>query len=248
MKNIAIAFVAIAAAACGEDEAAKGTVNTTSAKASVENVGKVNAAMAAGNGANAAAAVQAMTSAGQSIVTPAQGGAQRVGLLPESFPRPTIASAVSGTAECTPTGCTFNNYGDDSAGSVWKINGSISKSGDTTKFNIDYDVASGGTSLKWHIDGDVTITATSIDGKVHSHGVTNVETGGQGGAPGQLKVTWDTDVDYQAIVLDAQGCATGGSVHAVVSYDVDAGGQSGGSFDVQGTATFGPACGQVTAK
>ena len=249
MNKIVIAsLVAVAAAACGEDEPDKGTVNTASAKTSVENIGKVNAAMASSNGANAAAAVQAMTAAGQSIVTPATGGAGRVGILPESFPRPDIARAVSGTAECTPTGCTFTNYGDDASSTSWKINGSISKSGDTTKFNIDYDVTSGGTSLKWHIDGDVTITATSIDGEVNSHGVTNVMTGGTGGAPGSVNVTWDTAVDYQSIVLDAQGCATGGSVHAVVSYDIDAGGQGGGAFNVQGTATFGPACGQVTAK
>lgn len=245
MNKIAIAAsLVLAVAACGGDDHDKGTVNTANAKASVENVGKVNAAMAASNGANAASAVQAMTQAGQSIVTPAQPGA-RVGLLPESFPRPDIAKAVTGTADCTPTGCTFTNYGDDSTSSAWKINGSISKTGDTTKFNLDYDVVSAGTSLKWHIDGDVTLTATSIDGSVHSHGVTDV----QGGSGAQtINVTWDTTVDYEAITLDAQGCATGGSVHAVVAYDVKAGSQGGGKFDVEGTATFGPACGQVTAK
>jgi hypothetical protein len=63
-----------------------------------------------------------------------------------------------------------------------------------------------------------------------------------------VNVTWDTEVDYNAISLDAQGCATGGSVHAVVSYSVNAGGQGGGAFDVEGTATFGPACGQVAAN
>jgi len=248
MNKIAIASIlVVAAAACGEDEPDKGTVNTTSAKASVENVGKVNSSMASSNGANAASAVQAMTQAGQSIVTPSGQPSRLVGLLPETFPRPDLSSAVSGTAECTPTSCTFTNYGDDATSASWKINGTITKSGDTTTFDLDYDVTSAGTSLKWQIDGSLTITATSIDGSVHSHGVTNV-TGGTGGAPGQVNVTWDTDVDYQAIVLDAQGCATGGSVHAVVSYDVDAGGQSGGAFKVQGTAAFGPACGQVTAK
>ena len=246
MNKIAIAsFVAVAAAACGGDDHAKGTVNTASAKASVENVGKVNSSMAAGNGANAAAALQTMTSAGQSIVTPAQGGASRIGILPESFPRPDVANAVSGSAECSATMCTFNNYGDDATGSSWKINGTISKSGDKTTFNITYDVASAGTSLKWAIDGDVTVNATSIDGNIHSHGVTNVDAGSNSSA---INVTWDTDVDYNAIALDAQGCATGGSVHAIVSYNVSAGGQGGGAFDVEGTAAFGPACGQVTAK
>ena len=243
MNKILIASLVVTAAACGGDDAAKGTVNTTSAKASVEQVGKVNSSMASSNGANAASAVQAMTQAGQSMVTPMGQAGRQLGLLPETFPRPDLSQAVSGTAECTPDSCTFTNYGDDGAG--WKINGTITKSGDTTTFDVKYDVVSAGTSLKWDIDGKLTITATSIDGDVHSHGVTDVQGGSGAGA---INVTWDTAVDYQSIVLDAQGCATGGSVHAVVSYDVNAGGQSGGAFDVQGTASFGPACGQVTAK
>lgn len=246
MNKIAIAsFLVVAAAACGGDDHAKGTVNTANAKASVENVGKVNAAMAASNGANAASAVQSMTQAGQAMVTPSGQPARLLGLLPESFPRPDLSQAVTGTAECTATMCTFTNYGDDSTTSAWKINGTITKSGDNTKFDLDYDVTSAGTSLKWDISGDVTITATLIDGSVHSKGVTNVDAGS--GATG-VNVTWDTTVDYDAIALDAQGCATGGSVHAIVSYTVKANGQSGGAFDVQGSATFGPACGQVTAN
>jgi hypothetical protein len=243
MNKILIASLVVTAAACGGDDADKGTVNTTSAKTSVEQVGKVDSSMAASNGANAATAVQSMTQAGQSIVTPMGQAGRQLGLIPETFPRPDLSQAATGTAECTPTACTFTNYGDDAAG--WKINGTIKKSGDKTTFDMKYDIVSAGTSLKWDIDGDVTITATSIDGDVHSHGVTDVQ---GGSAAGAINVTWDTSVDYQAIQLDAQGCAIGGSVHAVVSYDVKAGGQSGGAFNVQGTAAFGPACGQVTSK
>ncbi|CAN5872008.1 hypothetical protein BH11MYX3_BH11MYX3_49140 [soil metagenome] len=244
MKNLAVASLVVLAAACGGDDHDKGTINTANAKASVENVGKINAAMASGNGANAAAAVQAMTSAGQSLVSPAGTPQGRlVGLLPESFPRSDLSRAVTGTADCTATACTFSNYGDNSTGSSWLINGTVSKSGDTTSFDITYDVTSGGTSVKWAIDGSVTITATSIDGNIHSHGVTDVAAGSGNQA---VNVTWDTDVDYQAITLDAQGCATSGKVHAVVSYKVSSGG-NGGAYDVEGTAVFGPACGQVTA-
>jgi hypothetical protein len=243
MNKILIASLVVTAAACGGDDHDKGTVNTASAKTSVEQVGKVNSAMAAGNGANAAAAVQAMTSASQSLVTPMGQPGRQLGLLPDTFPRGDLSQAVTGTAECTPSGCTFNSYGDDAAG--WKINGSISKSGDTTTFDLTYDVSSAGTSLAWMIDGKLTITATSIDGEVHNNGRTKFE--GGSGTQG-IDVTWDTSVDYQAIVLDAQGCATGGTVSAVVSYSVKTGGQSGGAFDVAGAATFGPACGQVTAK
>ncbi len=244
MNKIAIALVAVAAAACGGDDHAKGTVNTASAKASVENVNKVQTSMAMSNGANAASAVQAMTQAGQSLVTPAGQPGRLLGLLPETFPRPDLSQAVSGTAECSATACTFTNYGDDASGSAWKINGTIKKTGDTTTFDLDYDITSAGTSLKWDISGDITITATSIDGSVHSKGITNVDAGSN--ATG-VSVNWDTTVDYDAITLDAQGCATGGSVHAVVAYSVKAQGQST-SFDVEGSASFGPACGQVTAK
>jgi hypothetical protein len=243
MNKILIASLVVAAAACGSDPD-KGTVNTASAKSSVEEMGKINASMTAGNGANAASALQAMTSAGQSIVTPKGQAGRQLGLLPESFPHPDLSQAVSGTAECTATGCTFTNYGDPAS---FQINGTVNKSGDTTTFDITYDVTSGGTQLGWKIDGSVTLTATSIDGSVHSHGTTKVD-GSMTGGQGTIQITWDTSVDYEAIALDAQGCATGGSVHAVVSYDVKAGSQGGGAFDVEGTAAFGPACGQVTAK
>lgn len=244
MKHLAISALVVAAAACGGDDASHGTVNTANAKASVEQLAKINSSMAASNGANAASALQALTSAGQSMVTPAGQAGRQIGLLPESFPRPDLSRAISGTAECSATSCTFNNYGDDTAGSSWSINGSITKSGDTTSFDITYKVASGGTTVDWTIDGDVTVTATLVDGNVHSHGVTDVASGSNN--PG-VNVTWDTAVDYNHITLDAQGCATGGDVHATVSYNVKSGG-NGGSFAVQGGAAFGPACGQVTAK
>lgn len=178
------------------------------------------------DGAAASSAVQSMTSAGQSLVTPGQASPRLEG----------TAAATTGTAECTPTGCTFTDYGDDVAG--WSINGTISKSGDTTTFDLEYPVTSGGMPLDWSIDGSVTLTATSLDGNVHSHGVTSVEQGSGAG----LDVTWDTVVDYKLIVL-TDGCATGGSIHAEVSYDFGA-----TSTAAQGDATFGPACGTVTAE
>src|SRR5205809_5780138 len=116
MKNILIASLVVATAACGSDHD-KGTVNTQSAKTSVEQMAKINSSMSTGNGANAAAALQSMTSAGQSIVTPAGQAGRQLGLLPESFPRPDLSQAVVGTAECNATSCTFSNYGDDTTGS-----------------------------------------------------------------------------------------------------------------------------------
>jgi hypothetical protein len=215
-------------AACGGgDDKAKGTVNTANATMSINQVIAVNASMMTSDGASAASAVQQMTSAGQSIVTPSQ-----------SSPRTTgTSAATTGTAECTPTSCTFTNYGDDVAG--WSIDGTITKSGDTTTFDLDYHVTSGGMPLDWTIDGSITLTATSLDGRVHSHGVTTLQ-GGSGSPGGDL--TWDTKVDYESIVL-TEGCATGGSIHAEVSYQYGA-----GSYAAQGDATFGPTCGTVTAE
>jgi hypothetical protein len=244
MNKIAIATLVFAAAACGGDDAAKGTVNTTSAKTSVEQMGKINTSMSSGNGANAAAALQALTSASQSIVTPAGQAGRLVGLLPESFPRPDLSQAISGTAECSATSCTFSNYGDNTVGSSWLINGSVGKSGDTSTFDITYNVTSAGATIDWKIDGSVTINATTIDGNVHNHGVTDLAGGSNTQA---IDVTWDTATDYNNITLDAQGCATGGDVHATVGYAVNTAGR-GSSFNVQGGAKFGPACGTVTAN
>ncbi|MGE3457240.1 MAG: hypothetical protein AB7O24_19155 [Kofleriaceae bacterium] len=46
-------------------------------------------------------------------------------------------------------------------------------------------------------------------------------------------------------MLDADGCPTGGSVYATTSYDVSSSQGGSGSYAVEGTATFGPNCGDV---
>jgi len=213
-------------------------------KAEVEQIGKLDASMTAGNGANAAAAVQSLTAAGQALVAPNGQAGRQLGLLPETFPRPDHSSVVSGSAECSATACTFNNYGDDTTGNSWLIDGTVSKTGDTTAFDLTYKVTTAAASLDWTIDGSVLVNATTIDGNVHNHGVTAVAAGSNN--PG-VNVTWDTGTDFNKIALDAQGCATSGKLTAYVAYDVNAGGQ-GGSFDVEGTASFGPACGQISGN
>lgn len=229
MASLAIAATA---AACGGSDKDPGTVNPQSARTSIDQVGHVDAALAASDGAQAASAVAAMTAAGQGIVTPAapQG---LIGLAPDHLPRPLVFSAQTGTANCTPTGCTFTNFGDDTPGNTWKIDGTISKSGDTITFDLTYDVTSGGTMVDWSIDGSVTVTPTSIDGTVNSSGTTNG--GGQ-------NVSWDVSVHYDGVQLDGSGCPIGGSVTASTSYTV--GGVN--AYDVEGSVTFGPACGQTT--
>lgn len=230
MASLAIAATA---AACGGSDKDPGTVNAQSARTSIDQVGAVNASLAASNGNQAASAVAAMTAAGQSIVTPSA-PAGLIGLAPERLPRPLVFSAQTGTANCTPTGCTFTNFGDDTPGNSWTIDGTISKSGDRITFDLTYDVTSGGTTVDWSIDGSVTVTATSIDGTVNSSGTTNAGAGGN--------VSWDVSVDYNNVQLDGTGCPIGGSVTASTSYTVA--GQN--AYDVEGTVTFGPACGQTS--
>ena len=235
MRTSIVSFASVAllaVAACGGSDKSPGTVNTQSARTSIDQVGAVNVAMTNSNGGQAAAAVSAMTAAGQSIVTPAAPGAL-IGLAPADLPRPLFQSAATGTADCTPAGCTFTNFGDDAPGNAWTIDGTISKAGDRITFDLTYDIASGGTNVDWAIDGAVTVTATSIDGSVHSRGATS---GGPGG-----NVTWDVDVTYADLVLDGSGCPTGGSVTASTSYTVN----GMAAFDVEGTVTYGPACGDA---
>lgn len=216
-------------------------VNGASARASVDSVGDVSAQMMASNGDMAANAVTVMTSNAQGIVTPTNAaGRELVGLLPAHLPKPTLSSATTGTATCTPTSCTFDNYGNDDPASGFLIDGTLSRSGDTITFDLTYDVHSGTSTLHWDIEGSVAVTATSIDGNIHSKGETT------GDQQGGFTVKWDVDVDYDAIQLDGAGCPVGGSITATSSYDVNAGGQSAQGYNVTGTATFGPACGTVT--
>jgi hypothetical protein len=180
-----------------------------------------------------------MTASGQGIVTPAAPSRiSPMGLLPAHLPKPEIQSAATGTATCNETSCTFTNFGDDTVGNSWTIDGTISRSGDSYTFDLTYVVALEGFSDNWAIDGAVTVTATSIDGSVHSQGDA---TGTQAG----YDISWDVTVDYQAIGLDGQGCPTSGSIHAAASYDVSGAG-GGGGYDIEGTVTFGPACGQAS--
>ena len=230
-------------AACGGDDggdAEPGMVNQQSATGSVTQTTAVNTQMAASMAPAVSAAVQQMTAANQNLVSPSS-PRELVEILSRiEFPKDRLSSlapAPTGTATCTPTMCTFENYGDDNPQNTIKIDGTISKSGDTLTFDLTYDIVQAATTYKWDISGSVTVTATSLSGSIRS--VSDIMTSGT-----TAKI--DIDVDYQDIVLDGQGCAIGGSVNAVSSYDVMAGGQTVQGSNVQGSATFGPACGTVT--
>lgn len=228
MRNLKVSLlvgvVSLAAACGGSDGAKEGMTNPANARTSVTQAAGVNTQMGMSNGMGAASAVNSMSSASQGIVTGTQG---RLGELQGLIPSlPTTISNATGTATCTPTGCTFEQYGD--VGYV--IDGSINKSGDTLTFDLTEDFST--QMLHFEIDGALTITATSIDGDFHSVGHTS------GAQSGGYSVDWDIDVEYNAVMINAAGCPTSGSVHATSKYDVSAGGQSANGYNVQGTVTF----------
>lgn len=246
MKHKVLAASVVFFAACGGGEPThKGTINASGARTSVESVHDVFAALDNGNGEGAADAVMALTAAGQIVVSP---GAERVmpvqGILPAQWPKSKLSS-FTGSADCDDSGCTFNNFGDDSEYGSYRINGSIRQTGDVLAFDLTYDINYDGFDFHWEMDGNVRANATlantsaSIDGEIHSHGDARFESEGK-----QYDIGWDFDIDYDNITLDGSGCPVGGALSATVAYDV----AGAGSYRAAGSVRFGPACGQVVAN
>ena len=233
--NIALVVVLLlGAAACSGGEDA--TVNTDSARACVDQLGKISASMSAMDASEVAHSIVALLSASQSVVVPKDIADPTYGI------ETSISLPFSGTGTCTEASCTFINYrAEVTLTATYTIDGSITRSGDTITFDITYDRISKGGSMQWELDGTVTSTATQLDGAIHGHGTT-------GGPYTSIHVTWDDTIDLNAVALDAQACPTGGSVHGRIRYTDDptmplAGGHRWApSFEVQGTAVFGPGC------
>lgn len=219
----------IAAAGCGG--ATPGVVDTDAARASVDQAAAIAAAISATNGRNAAIGIEAMMIADQTIVTPSGGPSGLRGML---FPY--MEHAVAGSAVCTTTSCAFTGYGVVGGYTNVTMNGTATRSSDAIAFAITYDMHEHFRSAAWTLDGALTVTADRVDGSMHGHGA---------GAREDDGITWDIVVDYHAITRDAEGCPGGGSLHAVTRYDASQEAQLAGShasFEVQGTATFGPTC------
>ena len=172
----------------------------------------------------------ALTADGEAVVVPT-GGSPRIA-MPRTWPTGHTYESFTGSATCTPDACTFDHYGDADQYGSYEINGSISRSGDTLSFDLTLDVVATSGSLHWTLDGSLTVTPSLIDGSVHSHGTASST---------MYQVTWDVDVDYQAIGLDASGCAVSGALAASVSMQ-----DGSASYAAAGTIHFGPACGEVS--
>ncbi len=228
------AFVVLTA--CSSDPPAKphGTVSGTSARTSITSIHDVSTAMASGSASSAAGAVMALTAAGESVVTPSS-SSPRIA-LPTAWPKGTTRESLTGSATCTPDSCTFDNYGDSDSYGSYLLNGTITDSGDTLTFDLTLDVTTTEGSLHWTLDGSLTVTPALIDGSVHSHGSATGSAGSNA-----YDVTWDVDVDFRSIGLDSSGCPVSGSLSAAVSFQ-----DASATYSAQGTASFGPACGDVT--
>jgi len=224
----------VAATACGSDDPAQGTVTTANAALVVSQLGGISASMSAMNGPQAFTSFRELMYAGQSFVVPRDGSPPSRG-----FFATTVPIMADGAAVCTVASCAFTGYGSFTLAifTTERLDGTITRSGDTTTFDLTYSLASKLGNLAWTIGGSVATTATSIDGNLHGHGEL-----GPNGSFSSGALTWDLTVDYNAITLDPQGCPTGGSVHVISRYDDEPTTGSPTHFEVQGTVKFGAAC------
>ncbi|HEX8107779.1 MAG TPA: hypothetical protein VF516_08610 [Kofleriaceae bacterium] len=207
-------------------------MDKAAARAAVDQVGRIAAAMSAMNSADVAAGVEAMMIAHQTVVAPNDDLGTPFGLL---FPYLKFAAPNRGTAVCTAISCSFTGYGFGGGYTVLGITGTVTRSGDSIAFDIRYDLTEHLASVAWTVDGTLSVTQERIEGRVHSHAT---------GSRDATGLRWDMGVDYRAIMLDAQGCPIGGALYAVTSYDIPRDHAGGGpsSVEVEGTVAFGPAC------
>jgi hypothetical protein len=144
-----------------------------------------------------------------------------------------IASALS--QDCyTVNGdtVTYNNCNYGGGGSNFTINGTITTSGDTVTIDLTMVGDYSGQAWDYTWSGTVTVTATSIDGNLSFA----LKMNAQG-----MDIIYDVSIDFNAIVLDASGCAIGGGM--VIDSSTETGGYGG--YDTSVEVTFGPACGDV---
>ena len=232
VASLALALVLVLAAGCGGggggDGPTEGVVSMEHGRASVDQLGAISAAMSAMKSEDAFHALLGWGAANVPLVTPSD-------QAPGRFMFPKIGLFVipnSGTATCTGTSCTFDDYGLRGGYDVFTFTGAITGAGDSYTFDLAASFTAHFDSMDWELDGAVAITAAGVDGAVRHHG-----TGDLGPLGEQVRVTWDVALDYEAITLDAGGCPTGGTLHVVTAYE-----DNDRSFHVEGSLAFGPGC------
>jgi hypothetical protein len=247
MKKLALTIGALAMLGCGGgnsggiDEgpsAQEGTAEPSAINATVTEADGLNSALSAQNGEALAGAAVGLSGAAMEAVRPASG--QKL-TIQDAMTR-TIAdnTNTTGTKNCTPTGCTFDNFGDGNftvSGSVtasdgmngakhivWALSGKATDLGGSSQQveNLNF-------TFSWK--GDLNASATSLDGAA------GATWSGSGTAQGQsFSFDYGSIIKFQAITL-ANHCATGGSVFAKWWVSAQSGGQSQNQA-YQATHTF----------
>jgi hypothetical protein len=224
------AFLALLLAACGGGEQLPVPVNDCAARLSVVQLPRLATAMAAMDGADGIKAVGALFDDQKLFF--------RVQDPPLCMADGTApVGAYVSAASCTSTSCTFG-WRWAQYRIVNELRAQVDRDGDAVTMTIerdDYHMISGGRFSR--SDGSLTMTETAVDGEFRLHEE----------EPGlDLPPRWrsDTILEYRSIQLDAQGCPIGGSLRAVRdSESLD--GVTGDTELIEGTVSFGPACGDV---
>lgn len=234
MKSLRIAMVpflgSLALVGCGSS-GGDGTVNETAAKAvSAQLISAVTKARTGSDGPAAAFALAGVGQSAQGLVTvnaegySGQASGEKIGAAHQKD--------VSGSAECTETGCTFKGFADSTSGAAWTIDGSLSWA--KNKFTCDLTMTGDFQGQAWtfHEVCDLTVTDTSIEGTFATDGKYSLGAG-LGGLPGGVETTWDSSITFTAIKYNANGCATSGSIEVEANYSANGYSSSG-----SGSVTF----------
>jgi hypothetical protein len=153
-------------------------------------------------------------------------------------------SALSSPLEALTSAASLDDCAVDSGGTVTynncdygsgTINGTVNVAGDTITVDLTINAYGSSQSLDLSYKGAVTVSATGIDGGL----TVKYDISG---------LNYSIDIDYNAIALDANGCAIGGSLIVDADWSYAGLGSLGGagSSSASVEVNFGPACGEMT--
>jgi hypothetical protein len=221
----ALTTIVALAVACGSSPPSE-PINTCLAADAIVQLTTIVNAMAAMNGSDGLTAAFSMMSDDVQVFAAGPD-------CPSGFGLP-LGAMISAT--CTPTACTFHVTTVDqcysSTGTIDANSNVLTLSLGESHGNCFADPHGyAGVSLdsSFALNGaivDGTVRTTQSSGAVH---------------PGTTPLSeYDTTIEYHSVGLDAQGCPISGTLHATQTskYVTPV-------VDIEGGATFGPACGQV---
>ncbi len=226
VKALVICILATGCVEAGT-EPLTGTVHADEAIWTANQVAAVTSAMSASSTPDAMTAINELTQHRWAILDVP--GMSTRGLHDDH----NFGAVPPGTGQCTDAGCTYSRGGSGGSMNHFMVEGTVSRTGDAFGFDLGFDDLQYKNSYVWTIDGEVVATATGLDGTIHTAG-TDVT------VP-DVKKAWDITVAFEQIVLDAQRCPIGGSLHARTT------GKRGEQAPVtrEGSVAFGPMCNET---